>query len=182
MTSDKWCTTWHLPAFLLRFFSKCIFPLSRTASALPAFLSSPLHTCLLSRGCHLIFLWANRDCKEQTHTPTYLHVCICLSYFSVASLLKWKPCSSSCQMPVPFYVQPPSVLVELLSPVQHFATPWTAACQASLSLTISRSLPKLLSTESVMPSNHLILCCLLLLPSIFPSIRVFSNKSALCIR
>ena len=62
-------------------------------------------------------------------------------------------------------------------------TPWTAACQASLSITNSWSLPKLLSIESVMPSNHLILCCpLLLLPSIFPSIRVFSNESVLRIR
>ena len=59
-------------------------------------------------------------------------------------------------------------------------TPWTAACQAFLSFTISQSLLKLLPTESVMPSNYLILCCpLLLLPSIFPKIRVFSNESAL---
>ena len=62
-------------------------------------------------------------------------------------------------------------------------TPWTAACQASLSLTISRSLPKFMSIEPVMPSNHLTLyCSLLLLPSIFPSIRVFSNELALSIR
>ena len=62
-------------------------------------------------------------------------------------------------------------------------TPWTAACQASLSFIISQSLLKLMSIESVMPSNHLILCCpLLLLPSIFPSIRVFSNELALLIR
>ena len=61
-------------------------------------------------------------------------------------------------------------------------TPWTAASQASLSITISRSLLKLMSIESVMPSNHLILCHPLLQPSIFPRIRVFSNKSVLCIR
>ena len=73
--------------------------------------------------------------------------------------------------------------VQLLSPVQFFATPWTAARQASLSITNSWILLKLMSIESVMPSNHLILCCpLLLLPSIFPSIRVFSNESVLCIR
>ena len=61
-----------------------------------------------------------------------------------------------------------------------FATAWTAACQASLSITNSQSLPKLMSIELVMPSNHHILCCpLLLMPSIFPSIRVFSNESAL---
>ena len=58
-------------------------------------------------------------------------------------------------------------------------TPWTAALRASLSITNSRNLPKLMSIESVMPSNHLILCPLLLLPSISPSIRVFSNESAL---
>ena len=70
-----------------------------------------------------------------------------------------------------------------LSHVQLFVTPWTAACQASLSITNSRSLLKLLSIESVMPSNHLIFCRpLLLLPSIFLSIRVFSNESVLCIR
>ena len=73
--------------------------------------------------------------------------------------------------------------VQLLGRVQLFATPWTAARQASLSMTNSQSLLKVMSIESVMSSNHLILCCpLLLLPSIFPSIRVFSNESALCIR
>ena len=73
--------------------------------------------------------------------------------------------------------------VQSLSSVQLFATPWTTARQVSLSNTNSRSLPKLMPIESVMPSNHLILCHLfLLLLSIFPSIRVFSNKSAVCIR
>ena len=73
--------------------------------------------------------------------------------------------------------------VQLLSHVQLFVTLWTAAHQASLSITNSRSLFKLMSIESVMPSNHLILCCpLLLLPSIFPSLGVFSNESVLCIR
>ena len=75
------------------------------------------------------------------------------------------------------------VVVQSLSHVRLFVTPWTAACQASLSFTIFRSLLKLMSIESVMPSNQLILCCpLLLLPSIFPSIRVFSSESALRIR
>ena len=72
--------------------------------------------------------------------------------------------------------------VQLLSHVQLFATPWTAARQASLSITNSQSSPKPMSVESVMPSNHLILCRPLFLPSIFPSIRVFSNESALHIR
>ena len=73
--------------------------------------------------------------------------------------------------------------VQLLSRVRLFATPWTAARQASLSITNSWSLPKLTSIESVMPSSYFILCCpLLLLPSIFPIFRVFSNESALQIR
>ena len=73
--------------------------------------------------------------------------------------------------------------VQSLSRVQLFATPWTPAHQASLSITNSRSLHKLLSIELVMPSNHLILCApFLLLPSIFPSIKVFSNESTLRMR
>ena len=73
--------------------------------------------------------------------------------------------------------------VQSLSRAQLFVTPLTAACQASLSTTNSQSLFKLTSIEEVMPSNHLILCCLLLLlPSIFPSIRVFSNESVVHIR
>ena len=73
--------------------------------------------------------------------------------------------------------------VQLISSVRLFAIPWTAVCQASLSITNSRSLPKLRSIESVMPSNHLILCYPLFhLPSMFPNITVFSKESALCIR
>ena len=74
-------------------------------------------------------------------------------------------------------------VVQSRSCIRLFATPWTAAHQASLSFTILHSLLKLMSIGSVMPSNHLILCHpLLLLPSVFPSIRVFSNESILCIR
>ena len=73
--------------------------------------------------------------------------------------------------------------VQSLSHVWLFVTPWTAACQAYLSVTNSCSLLKLMPIKSVMPSNHLFLCCpLLFLPSILPSIRVFSNESVLCIR
>ena len=75
-----------------------------------------------------------------------------------------------------------AAVVQLQS-VRLFATPWIAARQVSLSFTISQSLLKLMAIESVMPSNHLILChALLLLPSIFPCVRVFSNESAVCIR
>ena len=81
------------------------------------------------------------------------------------------------------YFHPTLSWVQSLSHVQLFATPWTAATQASLSITNSQSLLKLMSIESVMSSNHLILCCLLLLlPLIFPNIRVFSNESVLHIR
>ena len=75
------------------------------------------------------------------------------------------------------------VVVESLNCIQLFVTSWTAACQASLSFNITQSLLRLISNEQLMPSNHLILCCpLLLLPSVFPSIRVFSNEMALLIR
>ena len=75
------------------------------------------------------------------------------------------------------------VVVQLLSHVQLFVTPWTAAHQDPLSSTISQSFLKVMSIESVMPPNHLVLCCpLLLLSLIFPSVRVFSSELALCIR
>ena len=105
-----------------------------------------------------------------------------LNWAKSSSLRGWSPqyfCfnyNNSCLMIHQF------TSVQSLSRVWLFATPWTAASQASLSITNSLSLPKLMPIESVMPSNHLILCrLLLLLPSIFPSIRVFSNESALCI-
>ena len=88
---------------------------------------------------------------------------------------------SLCQYCIKFTLQFSSV--QSLSPVQLFVTTWTEAHQASLSITNSWSLLKLMCTESVMPSNHLILCCsLLFLPSIFPSIRIFSSESVLHIR
>ena len=81
------------------------------------------------------------------------------------------------------YFEKVVVVVQLLSHVWLFTIPWTAEHQASLTFTISWSFFKLMSMESVMPSNHLIFCCpLLLLPSIFPRIRIFSNESAVCIR
>ena len=86
----------------------------------------------------------------------------------------------SYKWPISTWKHSTSLVIQLLSRVRLFATLWTAACQASLSINNSRSLLKLTSIESVMPSKHLILCCpLLFLPSIFPSIRVFSNESVL---
>ena len=103
------------------------------------------------------------------HVHTNAHRVISSSWVS------WPPWWTSAQI-----IHKP---VQLLSRVQLFVTPWTATLQASLSITKSQSLLKLMSVESVMPSNHLILCCPLLLPpSIFPSIRVFSNESVLHIR
>ena len=84
-------------------------------------------------------------------------------------------------VPVPYCLD--DCLVQLLSHVQLFAISWTAACQACLSIISSQNLLRLMSIKSVMPSNHFILCCPLLLPpSIFLSIRVFPNESVLCIR
>ena len=81
------------------------------------------------------------------------------------------------------YHDPSFSLVQSLSRAQHFVTPWTAACQASLSIINTRSPPKPMSIESEMPSSHLILCRPLLLLSLIPSsIRVFSNESVLCVR
>ena len=84
---------------------------------------------------------------------------------------------------MPWIISPQFSSVQSLSHVQLSATPWTAACQGSPSITSSQSLLRLISIELVMPSNHLILCCLLLLlPSVFPNIRVSSNESVLRIR
>ena len=111
---------------------------------------------------------------------------------SVGHLLLWGGASPKHTEPGELALDPQAGLgaqldslssVQSLSHVRLFATPWIAALQASLSITNSPSSPKLMSIESVMPFNHLILCCpLLLLSSIFPSIKVFSNELALHIR
>ena len=118
--------------------------------------------------------------RDQIITTTYRLSIICLSTdLSVLAVIIYLP--TCCSVAKPTYL--PIISVQSLSCVQLFATPWTAARQASLSITNSWSLLKLMSIESVMPSNHLILYRpLLLLPSIFPSIRVFSSGSVLCIR
>ena len=105
------------------------------------------------------------------------------SYFSEKGYKKWY-----LNISIPFWVAENfhlkmiAVVVQSLSCVQLFATPWPVACQASLSFTVSWSWLRLMFIESMMPSNHLIFSCLLLpLPSILPSIRVFSSNWALCI-
>ena len=117
------------------------------------------------------------------HSTQHTHHVYCCFIILISYILKLK-------LTLEHKLQPPKtillefgIVVQLLSRVRLFATPWTAACQASLSFTISLSLLNLMTIESVMPSNHLIFCHpLLLLPSMFPSIRVFSSGSALCIR
>ena len=123
--------------------------------------SSLLHMCTLYQySLTLSYLWVKKNWKKRT---------MFASIFPFPSMLWFS-----------FFFN--YALVQLLSHIWLFATPWIAACQASLS-TISRSLLKFLSTESVIPSNHLVLChLLLLLPAIFPSIRVCFNELTLWIR
>ena len=122
----------------------------------------------------LIFLLLYKTVKEDKINFIFF----ALPCHNADPLLMWTT------WPLALFFQIQSIVVfQLLSRVRLFETPWTAARQASLSITISQSLLKLISVESVMPSTHLILCHPLLLPpSIFPSIRVFSNESVLHIR
>ena len=112
------------------------------------------------------------------------HDCFLWSYYQVEALCRSQFLESLIKREIYWCIQNADFSsVQSLSHVWLFATPWTAARQPSLSITNSRSLLKLMSIESVVPSNPLILCNpLLLLPSIFPNNRVFSNESALCIR
>ena len=118
-----------------------------------------------------VFVWCREDWSGKRHILGHI--------FEKAS-----PSSNQLEnLPQPSPAIFIVVVVQSLSRVQFFATPWAAARQAFLSFTISQSLLKLMSIESMMPSNYLVLCHpLLLLPSIFPSIRVFSNELALLIR
>ena len=124
--------------------------------------------CLCSSGALAVCLFSYSSTNNRTwHRPNPWKHCLCLLFDWINS------CSTLLFVAV----------VQLLSCVWLFETPWTAARQASLSFTISQSLFKLKCIEVVMPSNHLILCRpLLLLPLMVPSIRVFSKESALCIR
>ena len=129
------------------------------------------------------------DCQTEYRTPNYIWVSDKESFlnkhipWNMWEILVLKKCHSlfiwNSKLSGYYF----AVDVQSLSHVWLFATPWTSARQASLSITNSQSLPKLMSIESVMSSNYLIFCCpLLLLPSIFLKIRVFSNESALHIR
>ena len=144
--------------------------------------------------CILIFWQVQKRLKkmEITHSlkvyyPSFFF--LCLNIFFNVKLKKWYNLIKISHNPEPLLVKRspspsgPTNVVQSPSCVRHFLTPWTSACRASLSPTISCSLLKFLSIESVIPSNHLTLCRpLLLLPSIIPSIRVFSNESALHIK
>ena len=127
----------------------------------------------------------SRGLKRQWHQKASLVVPLAIDFRGMRG--KLEPIHSCCTCFRSTYPSWPSVVlviaIQSLCPVRLFATPWTAARQASLSISNSQTLLKLMSIESVIPSNHLILCLpLLLLPSIFPSIRVFSNESVLHIR
>ena len=133
--------------------------------------------------------WKIKHWSKMSESEIMIHSIYGNRFISLSSLLPLFPLWYSLRIPEESYliVFFPSVgllgSVQSLGHVLFFVTPWTAARQASLSITNSRSLSKLMSIMSVMPSNHLILCHpLLLLPSVFPSIRVFSDKSVLCIR
>ena len=112
--------------------------------------------------------WGNSGCENTRYWPQIAEV-------HIKGMISVSP--DSCIFPCLV-----AIVVHLLSRIRLSVTPWTAACQASLYFTISQSLLKLMSIETVMPSNHLTLCRLLLRPSIFTCIRVFSNESALHIR
>ena len=130
---------------------------------------SPVNSCSLA-SCSFGVLAGEDECTSIYSSillSLFLNICTHIIY-TCAYIHTYTYMSTCC--------------CSLLSSVWLFVTPWTASCQDSLSLTVSRNLLRLMSIELVMPSNHLILCHHLLLPSILPSIRVFSNESALCIR
>ena len=140
-----------------------------------------LCVCLLSVSSSFLIrtpVWGLRIHPKNPGSPFSLKHCSSLE--GVTRLLQWEFFIST---PGHFIDHISVVVVQSLSCVWLFATPWTTACQASLAFTISQSLLKLMSIELMMPSNHIILCRpLLFLPSIFPSIRVFANESALRIK
>ena len=140
---------------------------------------------IMAMGCHFLL---QRICLTLGSNPTYVS---CISCIGRWILYHW----SHLESPLPNVINSKhqfltsvfsyneNVVVQSFSHVQLFVTPWTAACQTSLSFIISQSLLKLMSIESMIPSKNLVLCCpFLLLPSIFPSIRIFSNELALCTR
>ena len=146
----------------------CVCPCAQSCLTLcdPLDCSSPgssvqgISQAKILEGVTMSFSRGSFHTRDLTHTP-------CIGRRILYYRATWEALSS----------------LQSLSRVQLFVIPWAAAHQASLSITNSQRLLKLMSIETVMPSNHLILCCpLLLLPSIFPSIRVFSNESALRMR
>ena len=139
-----------------------------------------------------LYIWTSPDGQYQNQTDYILCSQRWRSSIQSAKIKPGAECGSDHELLIAKFklklkkvgkIARPFSSVQSLSRVQLFVTPWTAACQASLSINNFRSLLKPMSIELVMPSNHLILSRpLLLLPSIFPSISVFSNESALCIR
>ena len=128
----------------------------------------------------------NKGLISKPHKQLISCVCVCVCVWSCFSCVQLSAALWTIVHQVPLSIRSPDKNPGVSSVTQSYPTvcdPWTAACQASLSITNSQSLLKLMFIESVMPSNHLILCRPLLLPrSIFPSIRFFSKESILCIR
>ena len=141
------------------------------AKSLPFVLFRPLVSWQQksNRGEFQITSYNLSNCISLNHDESLGNLQNVYLFWDLSSSQGWKHCAYSISS------------VQSLNHIQLFATPQTAACQASLSITNSQSFIKLMAIKSVMPSNHLILCHFLLLPSIFPSIRVFSNESVLCI-
>ena len=121
---------------------------------------------------------------QQSDSVLCVCVCVCVYNVLVQILFHYRLLQDS-EYSLLYYTVSWSLLLVAVAQSRNrvpvFATPWTAACQTPLSFTLSRSFLKLMLIESMMPSNHLILCHPLLLSSIFPSIRVSSHKSALCV-
>ena len=137
---------------------------------------------LCSTGNYIQYPVINHNGKEYEKKSMYLYNCITLLWAELTQLCNqlYKIKQIHIPTPIPPETDMPFSSVKSLSHVQLFATPWNGACQASLFITSSQSLPKLMPIESVRPSNYLILCRpFLLLSSIFTSIRVFSNESTL---
>ena len=119
---------------------------------------------------YFMYLSCSFSCELLKHTDFFIYLCVPIVFHGCDTITKYLNDNQFSS-------------VQSLSRVRLFATPWTTACQVSLSITNCQSSPKPMSSKSVMPTTHLILCRpLLLLPSIFPSIRVFLNESALRIR
>ena len=166
-------TVWYPPASLSSLFHRWLFFFFFGHVLL---LVGSWFPCQGSNPCPLPWKPGVLTDREFVHLLLNCVLPLPLTFYESSFFLCWKN-PETC-----FTIIGIIFVVQLLSHVRFFVTPWAVACQASLSFTISQTLLKLMSIKSVIPFNHLILCCPLLLPSILPSIRVFPDDSVLCIR